>query len=101
MIKQHPEYQYLNLLKELVEKGVVQKDINTGVKTFSKFGVQMRFDLKDSSPFHQTFLVVKSGKLSFKSKRIWTPNLEKVFTPVLISFWTTPFSTSSLRRLRY
>jgi len=54
MIKKHPEYQYLDLLKELVEHGVVQVDKGTGVKTYSKFGHQMRFDLSEGFPLLTT-----------------------------------------------
>ncbi|KKQ25389.1 MAG: thymidylate synthase, thymidylate synthase [Microgenomates group bacterium GW2011_GWC1_37_12b] len=61
--KIHPEYQYLELLKELVEKGVVQKDINTGVKTYSKFGAQLRFDLSEGFPLLTTKKVWWKGVL--------------------------------------
>ena len=54
MIKRHPEYQYLDLLKELVEYGVVQTDKGTGVKTYSKFGAQIRFDLAEGFPLLTT-----------------------------------------------
>jgi thymidylate synthase len=54
MTKRHPEYQYLDLLRELVEHGVVQKDANTGAKTYSKFGAQIRFDLAEGFPLLTT-----------------------------------------------
>ena len=54
MIKKHPEYQYLDLLRELVEHGVVQTDKGTGVKTYSKFGAQIRFDLAEGFPLLTT-----------------------------------------------
>lgn len=59
----HPEYQYLDLLKELVEKGVVQKDKNTRVKTYSKFGGQLRFDLSKGFPLLTTKKVWWRGVL--------------------------------------
>jgi len=59
----HPEYQYLNLLKELVEKGVEQTDRNTGVKTYSKFGGQFRFDLSKGFPLLTTKRVWWKGVL--------------------------------------
>jgi thymidylate synthase len=42
------------LMRELVEKGVVQTDKGTGVKTYSKFGAQIRFDLADGFPLLTT-----------------------------------------------
>ncbi len=44
----HPEYQYLDLLEHLLEKGDRRID-RTGVGTLSTFGAMMRFDLSDGS----------------------------------------------------
>ena len=63
MAKRHPEYQYLDLLKELVEHGVVQTDKGTGVKTYSKFGGQLRFDLSKGFPLLTTKKVWWKGVL--------------------------------------
>ncbi len=63
MSMKHSEYQYLDLLKELVEHGAVQKDINTGVKTYSKFGGQLRFDLSKGFPLLTTKKVWWKGVL--------------------------------------
>jgi thymidylate synthase len=54
MTKTNPENQYLDLMRELVEHGVVQTDKETGVKTYSKFGAQIRFDLADGFPLLTT-----------------------------------------------
>jgi len=62
--KRHPEYQYLDLLKELVEHGVVQTDKGTGVKTYSKFGGQFRFDLSEGFPLLTTKKVWWKGVVS-------------------------------------
>ncbi len=64
MTKRHPEYQYLDLLKELVEHGVPQTDKNTGVKTYSKFGAQFRFDLSEGFPLLTTKKVWWKGVVS-------------------------------------
>ncbi|MBD3248229.1 thymidylate synthase [Candidatus Falkowbacteria bacterium] len=59
----HAEYQYLDLLKELLDKGVEQTDAGTGVKTYSLFGRQMRFDLSQDFPLLTTKKVYWKGVL--------------------------------------
>lgn len=44
----HPEYQYLDLLSHLLEKGDRRMD-RTGVGTLSAFGATLRFDLSDGT----------------------------------------------------
>ncbi|MGO7018623.1 thymidylate synthase [Rhizobium leguminosarum] len=44
----HPEYQYLDLVEHLLEKGDRRID-RTGVGTLSTFGAMMRFDLSDGT----------------------------------------------------
>ncbi|KKQ97663.1 MAG: thymidylate synthase [Candidatus Nealsonbacteria bacterium RIFCSPLOWO2_02_39_8] len=63
MNTQHPEYQYLNLLQELIDKGFEQIDAGTGVKTYSLFAKQFRFDLSDSFPLLTTKKVFWKGLL--------------------------------------
>ena len=63
MNREHPEYQYLNLLKELMDKGSEQVDAGTGVKTYSLFGRQMRFDLSQGFPLLTTKKVYWKGLL--------------------------------------
>lgn len=63
MEKQHPEYQYLNLMKRLIESGDKQVDKGTGVVTYSSFGDQMRFDLSEGLPLLTTKKVYWKGVL--------------------------------------
>ena len=63
MEKQHPEYQYLNLLQELIDKGSEQVDAGLGVKTYSLFARQLRFDLSESFPLLTTKKVYWKGVL--------------------------------------
>lgn len=44
----HPEHQYLDLLRDLLESGSPRID-RTGVGTRAKFGASMRFDLSDGT----------------------------------------------------
>lgn len=61
--KKHPEYQYLDLLKKVLEEGEEQVDSGIGVKTYSAFGAQMRFDLSLGFPLLTTKKVYWSGVL--------------------------------------
>ena len=59
----HPEHQYLNLLKEVLEKGTENVDRGTGAKSWSVFGRQIRYDLKDGFPLLTTKKVYWKGVL--------------------------------------
>ena len=50
----HPEYQYLDLLEDILENGTVKHDHNTGIGLTSVFGRQMRFDLSKGFPLLTT-----------------------------------------------
>jgi thymidylate synthase len=54
MEQSHPEYQYLNLLKDIMSNGVEKHDHNTGMSLTSVFGRQMRFDLSKGFPLLTT-----------------------------------------------
>lgn len=59
----HPEFQYLDLLRETLESGEEQVDKGTGVKTYSVFGRQIRFDLSEGLPLLTTKKVYWNGVL--------------------------------------
>ena len=63
----HPEYQYLNLLKLLIENGDERKD-RTGVGTRAVFGYEMRFNLEKGFPVLTTKRVF--WKTAFK-EMLW------------------------------
>ncbi len=50
----HPEYQYLNLLQDILDHGRRKVDKGTGDASFSVFGRQMRFDLAKGFPLLTT-----------------------------------------------
>lgn len=52
LVLDHPEYQYLDLLKDVLENGDIREGRNG--KTYSTFGKQMVFDLKDGFPLFTT-----------------------------------------------
>ena len=56
----HEELQYLDLIREIIEEGNVKGD-RTGTGTISKFGKQMRFDLRRSFPLLTTKRVFWRG----------------------------------------
>jgi thymidylate synthase len=57
----HPEYQYLDLVEHLLEKGDRRID-RTGVGTLSTFGAMMKFDLSDG-----TFPVYTTKRVFWKT----------------------------------
>jgi len=61
--KKHPEYQYLDLLRDILENGAIKKDHNTGIGLRSIFGRQIRFDLSESFPLLTTKKVYWNGVL--------------------------------------
>jgi thymidylate synthase len=63
MPKRHPEYQYLDLLKEILKDGDRKVDQGTGDASYSVFGKQLRFDLKDGFPLLTTKKVYWNGVL--------------------------------------
>lgn len=63
MTSKHPEYQYLDLLKEIHETGVKNVDEGTDAVSYSVFGRQIRFDLSKGFPLLTTKRVYWNGVL--------------------------------------
>ena len=59
----HPEYQYLNLLRDILDNGVRKVDRGTGDASYTVFGRQMRFDLSEGFPLLTTKKVYWKGVL--------------------------------------
>src|SRR5438132_2914753 len=88
------EKEYLNLVKNIIENGNLRED-RTGVGTYSKFGEQLRFSLRDQFPLLTTKKVFWKGiveellwfisgqtssiKLSDKGVNIWQKNGSREF----------------------
>lgn len=62
-MKKHPEEQYLDLIRDVLKNGEQQTDAGTGVKTYSVFGRQIRFDLSKGLPLLTTKKVFWKGVL--------------------------------------
>lgn len=62
-VKKHPEYQYLELLKDILKNGDENHDRGTGVRSYGVFGRQIRFDLSDGFPLLTTKKVYWNGVL--------------------------------------
>lgn len=90
----HPEYQYLDLVKDVIETGS-KKDDRTGVGTISKFGAMLRFSLQNEFPLLTTKRVFFRGiaeellffikgdtntnHLAEKGVKIWEGNTSREF----------------------
>lgn len=59
----HPEHQYLDLLRDILDNGHEKKDHNTGTSFRSVFGRQIRFDLSRGFPLLTTKKVFWKGIL--------------------------------------
>jgi len=59
----HPEFQYLNLLKDILKHGTKKVDRGTNVSLYSVFGRQIRYDLSLSFPLLTTKKVYWKGVL--------------------------------------
>ncbi len=60
-MKKHPEYQYLELLQDILKNGVEKKEFNTGIAIKSVFGRSMRYDLSKGFPLLTTKKVFLKG----------------------------------------
>lgn len=63
MTKKHPEFQYLDLLKEVLKNGVKNTDRGTGSVSYGVFGRQTRYDLSKGFPLLTTKKVYWKGVL--------------------------------------
>jgi thymidylate synthase len=57
----HPEYQYLNLLQDILDTGFEKHEFNSGIALKSVFGRMMRFDLSQGFPLLTTKKVFLKG----------------------------------------
>src|SRR5438309_11522886 len=59
----HPEYQYLNLMQEILDTGERKVDRGTDIALYSLFGRQTRYDLSEGFPLLTTKKVYWRGVL--------------------------------------
>ncbi|XP_058087236.1 bifunctional dihydrofolate reductase-thymidylate synthase-like isoform X2 [Magnolia sinica] len=60
IFEKHEEYMYTRLVQDIISHGT-QKDDRTGTGTLSKFGCQMRFNLRKSFPLLTTKVLQEKG----------------------------------------
>src|SRR5258708_36810279 len=53
-MQQHPEHQYLDLLRDVMENGYEKHEFNSGISFKSVFGRQIRFNLEEGFPLLTT-----------------------------------------------
>jgi len=63
MAVKHPEYQYLNLLQDVLDNGIKKVDRGTDITLYSLFGRQTRYDLSQGFPLLTTKKVYWKGVL--------------------------------------
>lgn len=63
MKTQHPEYQYLDLAREILDSGIKKIDRGTNIVLYSLFGRQTRYDLSKGFPLLTTKRVYWKGVL--------------------------------------
>ena len=63
IMQKHPEYQYLDLVREALEHGIKKVDRGTNIKLYSLFGRQTRYDLSKGFPLLTTKRVYWKGVL--------------------------------------
>jgi thymidylate synthase len=61
MKNDHPEYQYLNLAREILKNGIKQTDRGTGISDLSVFGIKHVYDLSKGFPLLTTKKVYWNG----------------------------------------
>ena len=59
--KKHPEYQYLDILQDILDNGFEKHEFNSGIAIKSVFGRSMRFDLSKGFPLLTTKKVFLRG----------------------------------------
>ncbi|MEK7461864.1 MAG: thymidylate synthase [Patescibacteria group bacterium] len=59
--QKHPEYQYLDLLRDILDNGFEKHEFNSGIAIKSVFGRSMRFDLSKGFPLLTTKKVFLRG----------------------------------------
>ena len=83
----HEEQQYLDLLRQILDKGV-DSDDRTGVGTKSIFGYQMRFDLAQGFPLITTRKIFTKGMIAELLWVISGSTNNRVLTDQGVNIWT-------------
>ncbi|PWA80197.1 bifunctional dihydrofolate reductase-thymidylate synthase [Artemisia annua] len=86
IFENHEEYLYLNLVEDIISNGALKGD-RTGTGTMSKFGCQMRFNLRKSFPLLTTKKVFWRGVVEELLLFISGSTSAKIFMFLIIRFY--------------
>ncbi|KMZ60393.1 Thymidylate synthase, Dihydrofolate reductase [Zostera marina] len=98
IFKRHEEFIYLQLVEDIISNGVLRND-RTGTGTVSKFGCQMRFNLRKSFPLLTTKRVFWRGVVEELLWFISGSTNAKVLRDKNINIWADNASRDYLDRI--
>ena len=91
----HEEQIYLNNMKDIVDNGIERSD-RTGVGTISKFGITMKYDLRDTFPISTTKKIFLRGVFEELMLYIRGQTDNKILNDKKVNIWNANTSRDFL-----